>query len=256
MSMSLRSRSVRFAIAAAALGLVAGSAAAVSAAVGGGGAARDGGEGRTELIREQLSGYEETPLALSTSGHGTFRAMMTDAGIKYTLSYADLSGGVSQAHIHFGAPGQSGGISVFLCTNLGNGPVGRSLAQPLRRGHRHHCRPTSSAPRPGHRAREYEELLAAIRAGTAYVNVHSSTYGGGEIRGQIETGHITEPFTLRSALVVPSALRRQVLTRGRRRTRCPRGRPGRSSGAGPTGASRHGRGTPRPCRRRPSGGGS
>ena len=38
-------------------------------------------------------------------------------------------------------------------------------------------------------ATEYEELLAAIRTGTAYVNVHSATYGGGEIRGQIETGH-------------------------------------------------------------------
>jgi hypothetical protein len=38
-------------------------------------------------------------------------------------------------------------------------------------------------------AAEYEELLAAIRAGTAYVNVHSSTYGLGEIRGQIEGGH-------------------------------------------------------------------
>jgi hypothetical protein len=32
-------------------------------------------------------------------------------------------------------------------------------------------------------------LLAAIRKGTAYVNVHSTIYPGGEIRGQIENGH-------------------------------------------------------------------
>ena len=66
---------VRFAIAAAALGLVAGSAAAVSATVGlGGGAALDGGEGPSGTrISERLTGYEETPLALSTGGNGTFR---------------------------------------------------------------------------------------------------------------------------------------------------------------------------------------
>ena len=76
------------------------------------------------MIHERLSGYEEAPLALSTSGHGTFRAMVTDAGIEYRLTYADTVGIVSQAHIHFGAVGQRGGISVFLCTNLGNGPAG------------------------------------------------------------------------------------------------------------------------------------
>ena len=29
-----------------------------------------------------------------------------------------------QAHIHFGGPRQSGGISVYLCTNLPGGPAG------------------------------------------------------------------------------------------------------------------------------------
>ena len=32
-------------------------------------------------------------------------------------------------------------------------------------------------------------LVAAIRSGTAYVNVHSTLYPGGEIRAQIERGH-------------------------------------------------------------------
>jgi hypothetical protein len=34
-------------------------------------------------------------------------------------------------------------------------------------------------------AGEFEELVAAIRAGRAYANVHSSKFPGGEIRGQI-----------------------------------------------------------------------
>ena len=190
MSMQLRSRSVRFGIAAAALGLVAGSAAAVSATGGGGGAARDGSGGSSGLIHEQLSGYEEAPLALSTAGHGTFGAMVTDAGIEYRLTYADTVGVVSQAHIHFGAVGQAGGISVFLCTNLGNGPAGTQTCPAA--GEVTGTIVPADVIGPagqGIAAAEYEELLAAIRAGTAYVNVHSSSYSGGEIRGQIEGGH-------------------------------------------------------------------
>ena len=44
--------------------------------------------------------------------------------IEWELSYADLEGAVQQAHIHFGQKGVNGRISVFLCTNLGNGPAG------------------------------------------------------------------------------------------------------------------------------------
>jgi hypothetical protein len=36
-------------------------------------------------------------------------------------------------------------------------------------------------------AGELDEAIAAIRAGNAYVNVHSSVSPGGEIRGQIKT---------------------------------------------------------------------
>ena len=32
---------------------------------------------------------------------------------------------------------------------------------------------------------EFGELVRALRAGAAYANVHTTTFGGGEIRGQI-----------------------------------------------------------------------
>jgi hypothetical protein len=35
---------------------------------------------------------------------------------------------------------------------------------------------------------EMEEILAAIRAGVAYVNIHTSQFPGGEVRGQFR-GH-------------------------------------------------------------------
>jgi hypothetical protein len=34
-------------------------------------------------------------------------------------------------------------------------------------------------------AGDFAEILAAMRAGAAYVNVHSGNFPGGEIRGQV-----------------------------------------------------------------------
>jgi hypothetical protein len=142
-------------------------------------------------IREQLSGYEETPLALSTPGRAKFETRLDKTAISYRLSYRDLEAPVTQAHIHFGAEGQSGGISVFLCTNVGGGPVGTQgcPAQPatitgtIVPGDV--IGPAGQGIAPG----EFSELLAAIRAGATYVNVHTEKYPAGEIRAQLERGH-------------------------------------------------------------------
>ena len=36
---------------------------------------------------------------------------------------------------------------------------------------------------------QFAELVAAIRAGATYVNVHSVKYPGGEVRAQVDQGH-------------------------------------------------------------------
>ena len=121
--------------------------------------------GGPKKIHEHLDGYAETPLALSTPGKGQFHARIDGNRIAWELSYADLGSPVTQAHIHFGSPSQAGGISVFLCTNLGNGPAGQGIA-----------------------AGEFAELVRAIRADSTYVNVHTETIAAGEIRAQIHHG--------------------------------------------------------------------
>ena len=80
-----------------------------------------------------------------------------------------------QAHIHFGAIGQSGGISAFLCTNVGNGPVGTQACPAAPGSVSGLVEPSDvigAAAAQGIAAGEYDELVAAIRNGTAYVNVH------------------------------------------------------------------------------------
>jgi hypothetical protein len=151
-----------------------------------GAVADDTADGR---LHTGLSGYEETPLTISTTGNGVFRARINndDSAITYRLSYADLEGTVRQAHIHFGQAGITGGISVFLCSNLGNGPAGTQACPPspatvtgtIQSGD------VIDLAGQGIEAGAFAELLAAIRAGATYVNVHSSKWPGGEIRGQL-----------------------------------------------------------------------
>jgi len=147
-------------------------------------------------ISEILTGYEETPSAVSTTGNGTFKATISNDGsrIDWELSYNDLEGAVQQAHIHFGQKSVTGPISAFLCTNLGNGPAGTQPcpAPPATiSGTITAADVTNLANERGISAGELDELVKAIRAGTTYVNVHSTRWPGGEIRSQIDgnSGH-------------------------------------------------------------------
>jgi hypothetical protein len=149
-------------------------------------------------ISEFLHGYEETPSAVSTSGNGTFKARISndESRIDWELSYSDLQGAVQQAHIHFGQLSVTGPISVFLCTNLGNGPAGTQPcpAPPATiSGTIVAADVTNLANERGISAGELEELMLAIRAGATYVNVHSTRWPGGEIRSQIDGNNSPNP---------------------------------------------------------------
>src|SRR5258707_14504730 len=73
-----------------------------------------------ERIKTRLIGYQETPLTINSPARGEFSATIEAGGtvIEYVLTYRDLSSPVLQAHIHFGRPAITGGIVLFLCTNL------------------------------------------------------------------------------------------------------------------------------------------
>lgn len=139
------------------------------------------------LAYAALSGYEEVP-AVSTAAKGEFRARARAGEISYKLSYANVASGVTQAHIHFAQKGVNGGISVFLCSNLDAPDAG---TQPCPSGDAivtgtitaaDVLGPTGQGLSPG----EFEEFLDAMLAGITYANVHSVSFPGGEIRGQIQ----------------------------------------------------------------------
>ena len=79
-------------------------------------------------MRANLEGFQEVP-AISTVASGRFRAWVdTKANtITWKLSYEGLEGDVTQSHVHFGQMSVNGGISFFLCSNLGMARPGHQL---------------------------------------------------------------------------------------------------------------------------------
>jgi hypothetical protein len=164
------------------------------------------------VFRAELVGLNEVP-SVSTPARGQFYAVVNAAGTAFTywLSYSDLAADAAQSHIHFGQHHTNGGISVWLCQGTVRVPATlpanvqsdtpecavRSTTQPITA--------TISADDvvgpagQGIGLAEFAELLAAMRAGAAYANVHSGVPGNpnatpptqtvgfppGEIRGQL-----------------------------------------------------------------------
>jgi hypothetical protein len=141
--------------------------------------------GKLEDRATSLRSYEEVPALSVPTANGDLRIRIEDSTqtILFLLRWDGLSGPPLFAHIHFGQRGVNGGVSTFLCGGSTKpacpqstsglifgtitpidviGPTGQGISQ-----------------------NEWGELVAAIRAGVAYGNIHTPTYPGGEVRGQI-----------------------------------------------------------------------
>jgi CHRD domain len=142
-----------------------------------------------DILRARLTGYEEVP-TLSSSGEAKLFARINEdeTAVEWKLSYANLESTVTQAHIHFSARAISGPVVVFFCTNLGNGPAGTQACPPAPAtisGTFTAADVTGGAAAQGLEAGNLAELIAGIRAGATYANVHSVNRPAGEVRGQI-----------------------------------------------------------------------
>jgi hypothetical protein len=162
--------------------------------------ASDHGGKLPDHFEATLVGFQENPSISSTgAGHVDLHIDDHNQTIEFVERYDDLegvgttpfvsNGVVLFSHIHVGARGVNGGVSVFFCGGGGkpacptpSGTVTGVItaadivgpaAQGINQGE-----PTA-----------FEELVAAIRAGFAYANVHTTRWSGGEIRGQLHESH-------------------------------------------------------------------
>jgi hypothetical protein len=169
------------------LPLMRGGLAVLLATAGFGGAA-------AQEFKAQLNGFNEIggltgPTgAILTNGTGTFALHFDKNSATYSLTYSGLTTNVTQAHIHFGKVHVAGGIFVFLCTNLGNGPAGTPACPPTGGTVTGTITAASILAVPGQNipAGNFDVLVSALGFNTAYANVHTTQFPAGEIRGQVK----------------------------------------------------------------------
>jgi len=137
-----------------------------------------------------LVGYQEVP-TLSSPAAGTLDVEISKDGqsLDYTLTYSGLPTNVRFAHIHIGRPAINGGVMVFLCTNEAP-PAGVPSPPPCPQGGGTVSGTLTAADVLAVAAQaiavgEFDEVIQALRAEAAYGNVHTTQFGGGEIRGQV-----------------------------------------------------------------------
>lgn len=133
---------------------------------------------QTRNFRAHLSAGEEVadpPVQSHATGQATFKLNKAGDALGYRLNVANIEN-VTAAHIHLAEAGANGPVVVGLY----EGPAPGRTQGRLARG------TITDADLKGPLAGQtLDDLLEAMEAGDAYVNVHTSQYPGGEIRGQI-----------------------------------------------------------------------
>jgi CHRD domain len=139
----------------------------------------------TKQFTARLNGYQETPSSISSTGIGEFRAMLVAPDkLHFVFRYSGLEGGNSLfAHVHFGQRATSGGVSFFLCGGSTKPTACPNVSGTVEGdvGPADVVGPAGQGIDPG----AFDEILQAMRAGTAYANIHTTKWPSGEIRGQI-----------------------------------------------------------------------
>ncbi len=107
-----------------------------------------------------LSPEQETG-TVTSSGSGTAVLTLTDAGLIYRITVDGLTGSVSGAHFHLAAMGVDGGVEHAITSAFdGNTASGVWMLN--------------------------ESNKMNLLLGNLYLNIHTASFPGGEIRGQVE----------------------------------------------------------------------
>jgi hypothetical protein len=125
-----------------------------------------------DIFRAALSPGEETP-PVSSAASGTAGFQISGNRVHYSIEVRNIRNVVA-AHIHAAPRGTPGPIRVpFPLTGTPIATVDGILLE-------------GSFGAADVQGASFDDVVALMRSGGAYVNVHTSQYPAGEIRGQIE----------------------------------------------------------------------
>jgi|SRR5687768_161776 hypothetical protein len=124
-----------------------------------------------------LSPGEETPALLSGAvGTAEVGVDITNRELSVTLRVFNIPTATSAGHIHVGPRGVAGPVVLDFPNipgRVGDFTLTFRLSQ------------TALRPNPGIGINTMEDVIQAIAGGNAYVNIHTTTFPAGEIRGQL-----------------------------------------------------------------------
>lgn len=131
-----------------------------------------------QLFTAKLFGdMEVPPIETNATGWAEFRPILTENTVTYTLNVTDIDN-VTAAHIHNGKPNQNGPIVVTLFRP--DIPTPKMVSGLLSEGDI-----TSDNLEGPLVDKQISDLLNAMHSMGLYVNVHTTQYPDGEIRGPI-----------------------------------------------------------------------
>jgi hypothetical protein len=132
-----------------------------------------------QRLTAKLFGDMEVPsIETNATGLAEFRPILNEGIVAYSLNVTNIDQ-VTMAHIHQAKEGENGPVVVTLIrfkTLTPTGPVNGLLAQ---------GNITSANLEGPFAGKQLSELLSAMNSMGVYVDVHTTQYPDGEIRGQI-----------------------------------------------------------------------
>ena len=123
----------------------------------------------TTTFATTLSGANEVP-AKAVAGTGTASIVKNGATYTYTITYSGMTGALTGAHIHGPAAVGVNTVVIVPFDATGAGASGTL---------------TGTFTGTNNPAITPDSLDKLMTSGNAYVNLHTATNGGGEIRGQL-----------------------------------------------------------------------
>jgi hypothetical protein len=136
-----------------------------------------------EKFQATLDAASEVPAPTLSGNTPSGKATFTTEGktVTYRVDVSGLSSAYTAAHIHSGPPGVPGPVIVSLKLTPGPAEARASGQGTIDAG-------AITGKKGDGSPMSMDDLLAAMRSGDTYVNVHTANNKPGETRGQIQPG--------------------------------------------------------------------
>jgi hypothetical protein len=127
-----------------------------------------------------MNAANEKPTANTSTATGSATYDISGTTVNYTVTWTGLSGNATAGHIHVGTPDVAGQVVVpFTLTAAQKAPAATVTGSFTAANVQAATGGTVSVA-----VNDFDALIAAMRAGNTYTNVHTAANTGGEIRGQ------------------------------------------------------------------------